>query len=112
LKAAGFTVRDLAAYVLVGRPPRFGQTAGSDLDAVRRTVAFAHRQGVQVRAAEFSPVPGTLEWQRAVSRGCIASDADPLLHNKALYPCGERNAIEQLKREIRDGNRALLRREE
>jgi radical SAM superfamily enzyme YgiQ (UPF0313 family) len=109
LFAAGFTARDVAAYVLVGRPLAPGETDRHRLETMHATVAFAHRLGIQVRIAEFSPVPGTAEWQAAVAAGHIASDADPLLHNKALYPCADGVALEELKRQVRSGNQALLR---
>lgn len=101
LRAAGFMAREVAAYVLIGRP-------GQSLDKVHATVAFAHRLGVRVFAAEFSPVPGTAEWQAAVHAGCIPPDADPLLHNNSIYPCADAKAMEELKRQIRVGNKALL----
>ncbi|MBC7260608.1 MAG: radical SAM protein [Chloroflexi bacterium] len=100
LKAAGFTAHEVAAYVLIGRPRQ-------DLDKVRATVAFAHSLGIRVHAAEFSPVPGTSEWQNAVNVGCIPADADPLLHNNSIYPCADARAMEKLKQEIRMGNQAL-----
>jgi len=101
LYGAGFSAREVSAYVLVGRP-------GQDVGAVRATVAFAHRLGVPVRSAQFSPIPGTVEWGRAVEMGCIPPDADPLLHNNSIYPCGDARAWEALKGEIRAGNRTLL----
>ena len=101
LWTAGFTAREVAAYVLVGRP-------GQDVEAVRATVAFAHQLGVPVSAAQFSPIPGTREWAAAVAAGDIAADADPLLHNNSVYPCTDAGAWEALKVEIREGNRALL----
>jgi radical SAM superfamily enzyme YgiQ (UPF0313 family) len=96
----GFTTRQVAAYVLVGRP-------GQRTDAVRRTVDFCHRLGIQVRPAQFSPIPGTPEWGAAVAAGCIPVDADPLLHNNSIYPCAEAEAWEAVKVQIREGNRAL-----
>jgi hypothetical protein len=88
--------------VLAGRP-------GQSVETVRATVAFAHRLGVPVDIAQFSPIPGTVEWGRAVEAGCIAPDADPLLHNKSIYPCdcGSAQVWEAFKQEVRDGNRAL-----
>jgi hypothetical protein len=109
LFAAGFTVRDVAAYVLVGRPLAPGETEAHRLETMHATIAFAHGLGIQVRIAEFSPVPDTAEWQAAVTAGCIAADADPLLHNKALYPCADAVALEDLKRQVRTGNQVLLR---
>jgi hypothetical protein len=109
LFAAGFTARDVAAYVLVGRPLHPGETNAQRLETMHATIAFAHRIGVQVHIAEFSPVPGTAEWEAAIAAGCIASDADPLLHNRALYPCADGVALDELKRRVRSGNQALLR---
>jgi len=100
LFTAGFSAREVAAYVLIGRP-------GQSVEKVRTTVAFAHRLGIQVRPAEFSPIPGTVEWQTTVAAGCIAPDADPLLHNNSIYPCGNGQVWEEVKSEIHDGNRAL-----
>ena len=98
---AGFSAREVAAYVLIGRP-------GQSVDQVRATVAFAHQLEVQVRSAQFSPIPGTEEWQTAVAAGCIAAGADPLLHNKSIYPCADPQAWEAVKQQIADGNHALL----
>jgi radical SAM superfamily enzyme YgiQ (UPF0313 family) len=100
LRMAGFTANQVAAYVLIGRP---GQSA----EAVEATVTYAHHLGVQVRAAQFSPIPGTREWMAAVAAGDIPADADPLLHNNSVYPCAKADAWEALKVQIREGNRAL-----
>jgi radical SAM superfamily enzyme YgiQ (UPF0313 family) len=100
LREAGFAPNEVAAYVLIGRP-------GQSTAKVRTTVAFAHQLGVQVRTAQFSPIPGTLEWQAAIAAGCIAADADPLLHNNSIYPCADPQAWEEIKAQIRDGNHTL-----
>ena len=101
LFGAGFSAREVGAYVLAGRP---GQTVAD----VRATVAFAHGLGVSVHVAQYAPIPGTAEWAAAVHAGCIAPDADPLLHNNSLYPCGNAGQWEALKREVRAANRTLL----
>jgi hypothetical protein len=97
----------VAAYVLIGRP-------GQRVERVRATVDFAHRLGVQVRAAQFSPIPGTEEWQRAVEAGFIPADADPLLHNNSVYSCADAEscadaqAWEEVKQWVSEGNRTLV----
>lgn len=101
LLEAGFSAREVAAYVLIGRP-------GQSVKAVRATVSYAHRLGIQVRSAQFSPIPGTAEWGKAVAAGCIAADADPLLHNNSVYPCADPQEWEELKQQIREANRAVL----
>ncbi len=98
---AGFSGREVAAYVLIGRP-------GQGVEKVRATVAFAHRLGIQVRSAQFSPIPGTAEWGAAVAAGCVAADADPLRHNNSIYPCADAQAWEEVKQHISESNHALL----
>jgi hypothetical protein len=102
LLGAGFAARDLGAYVLAGRP-------GQHVEEARATAAFAQDLGIPVYLAQFSPIPGTVEWGRAVESGCISANADPLLHNNSLYPCGHAAAWEALKVEIRARNRAVIR---
>jgi radical SAM superfamily enzyme YgiQ (UPF0313 family) len=101
LMETGFSAREVAAYVLIGRP-------GQSVEKARATIDFAHGLGIQVRSAQFSPIPGTEEWRVAVAAGCIAPDADPLLHNNSIYPCADAQAWEELKERIRDGDRALV----
>jgi radical SAM superfamily enzyme YgiQ (UPF0313 family) len=105
LFAAGFAATQMAAYVLIGRP-------GQCVAETQATVAFVHRLGIPVSAAQFSPIPGTAEWQAAIAAGYIPADADPLLHNNSAYPCAhapaDAQAWEEVKQQIREGNRALL----
>lgn len=107
LRRAGFAGRDIAAYVLVGRPPADSKSMWSETESARKAAEFAHHLGIRVFVAEFSPVPGTVEWQRAVAAGLISADDDPLLHNRAVFPCSSRETIEALKREIWAGNQRL-----
>ncbi len=77
LYGAGYTPDDLGAYILVGLP---GQTMEEILD----TIEFVHDCGVKVKPALFSPVPGTVEFERAVQTGMIREDDDPVLQNNTL----------------------------
>ena len=79
LKSAGFTSHDIGVYVMIGLP-------GQSLQEVRGSIDFVHDCGAQVRLAQYSPIPGTAEWQRAVSEYGFAPDADPLLHNNTIFP--------------------------
>jgi hypothetical protein len=94
---AGFSAGEVAAYVLIGRPGQSVEKAGA-------TVRFAHELGIQVRPAQFSPLPRTAEWEAAVAAGCITPDCDPLLHNNSIYPCGDAQAWEEWKQRTREGN--------
>lgn len=74
---AGYAPSKLGAYILAGLP---GQTAGEAYD----TAGFALECGVPVKPALFSPVPGTVEYARAVAAGMIAPGGDPLMQNNTL----------------------------
>jgi radical SAM superfamily enzyme YgiQ (UPF0313 family) len=79
LLGAGFEPSQIGAYLLVGLPEQ-------PATEVEESIAFAHDCGVLVRLALYSPIPGTVEWERAVAQGLIDADADPLLHNNSIYP--------------------------
>jgi hypothetical protein len=100
LWSAGYTAREVAAYVLIGRP-------GQEVDAARATAAYAQGLGVPVHTAQYAPIPGTREWAATVAAGHLPPDADPLLHNNSAYPCANAAAWEALKVKVRAGNQAL-----
>jgi radical SAM superfamily enzyme YgiQ (UPF0313 family) len=101
LKKVGFSAKNLGVYVLAGLP-------GVPLLEVEQTVRFVHSLGLQAKLALFSPIPGTLEGDRALPPG-----ADPLLHNNTVYPylLGEDHvrALARLKLLAKDGNSAVVR---
>jgi radical SAM superfamily enzyme YgiQ (UPF0313 family) len=74
LQAAGYAPGALDAYILAGLPDQ-------PLADVEATVRYVQRLGVVARLALFSPIPGTPDGDRA-----LPPDADPLLHNDAVYP--------------------------
>ena len=37
--------------------------------------------------AQYSPIPGTALWPRAVATSRYDLTADPLFHNNSLFPC-------------------------
>jgi len=79
LERAGYAPRDLNVYLIAGLPD---QTASG----IRADLRYVRRLGCRPRLAYFSPIPGTAVWDDLVRAGKIASDADPLLHNKAAFP--------------------------
>ncbi len=78
LEAAGYFRPAINVYLIVGLP-------GQELRTVRESIAEVRRLGARPRLAFFSPVPGTAEWTHLVEKGCLAADADPLLHNKLAF---------------------------
>ncbi len=92
LVAAGYKAAELEAYVLMGLPEQ-------SLEEVIASIIFVNNLGVQVKLASFSPIPGTLEFQRAVEKGLIPEDVDPLLTNKSIYPLADpQGSFEQFRK--------------
>lgn len=79
LVRAGYKPAEIEAYVLMGLP-------GQSLEEVIASMLFVNNLGVQIKLASFSPIPGTLDFQRAVDMNQIQPDIDPLLTNKSIFP--------------------------
>jgi hypothetical protein len=79
LYAAGFGPRELDAYVMMALP-------GQSIHEILWSMAYVHSLGVGIRLAAFSPIPGTVDYERAVARGEFAAGADPLLTNNSILP--------------------------
>ncbi|MFQ6038123.1 MAG: radical SAM protein, partial [Candidatus Aminicenantales bacterium] len=78
LKRAGFSGDEIFVYLMVGLP-------GQDFAEVKQDILRVWKLGVRPKLALFSPIPGTPQWEMMVADGIIPRDADPLLHNKALF---------------------------
>lgn len=92
LKGAGYKPGEFIAYLMLGMP-------GQAPEEVENTVRFAHACGARVSLSEYSPIPGTRDWQEAA--GFLLSD-DPLWHNNSVFPAlkpeerFEANRVKQL----------------
>ena len=101
---AGYTSHEIGAYALAGLP-------GQEMDEFLDTVAFALDCGVQVKPALFSPVPGTVEFGRAVEAGMIREEDDPLLQNNTLRTLDwwedEEKSYKEFKQFLNAANQSL-----
>ncbi|MDH4220161.1 MAG: radical SAM protein [Candidatus Aminicenantes bacterium] len=79
LQTAGFRRAEINVYLMVGLP-------GQDISGIKDGILLVRSLGAQPRLAYFSPIPGTLEWERLVAEGYLDEKADPLLHNKLVFP--------------------------
>ena len=74
------------------------------------TYEFVPDTGVKVRPALFSPVPGTVEFERAVRSGMISNGDDPLLHNNTLRTIdffGGDEGYNEFRRKVDMGNEVI-----
>ena len=78
LKTAGYRPCEIEVYVMIGLP-------GQSLKEIMDTIEFVHRLKVKIRVVQFSPIPGTKEYERAVTDYGINGD-EPLLQNNSIFP--------------------------
>ena len=96
LQAAGFDKKEIGAYILMGLP-------GQSVDSVRETIEFVGRLGATPYLAEYSPIPHTPLWEKALEHSDYAIDAEPLFHNNTLLPCWnepQRAKVTELKKRV------------
>jgi radical SAM superfamily enzyme YgiQ (UPF0313 family) len=79
LERAGFERKEINVYLMVGLPDQ-------DISGLMEGILNVRNLGARARLAYFSPIPGTPDWEKIVSRGCLDENSDPLLHNKLVFP--------------------------
>ncbi len=79
LERAGYQCNEIGVYVMAALP-------GQAVREVVETLLVVANLGAKSSLAVFSPIPGTLEWRRAVELGLFPEDADPLLTNDTRVP--------------------------
>ena len=92
---AGFDRRDLGAYILAGLPAQ-------SVESVAESVQYVVRAGATPYLAEYSPIPHTPLWEKAVSCSPYDLASEPLFHNNTLLPCWneeQRRRFEDVKRD-------------
>jgi hypothetical protein len=80
LKNAGFSNRQIGAYLLVGLPNQPAAAIARSIDAVKRA-------GITPILAYYTPIPGTALWSEAVASSRYDLTADPLYSNNSVLPC-------------------------
>jgi len=102
LSMAGFSKEQIGAYILAGLP---GQSVGS----VKESVEFVNRVGAMPYLAEYSPIPHTPLWEKAVASSQYDLALEPLFHNNTLLPCWneeKRREFTQVKARVREIRRS------
>jgi len=91
LLKAGFSNREIGAYILIGLP---GQT----VDSVIATINFVRANGAVPYLSEYSPIPHTPMWKKAVTSSKYDIVSEPLFHNNTLLPCWNESKKRELPR--------------
>lgn len=77
LQKAGYGANDCETYILLGLP-------GQSVESVKQTIKFVRDCGGKAKLAEFSPIPGTLSFLKAVKK-IPKLATEPLLQNNSVY---------------------------
>ena len=80
LKSAGFSAREVGAYLLAGLPDQRRE----DLE---KSIWTVKTMGIRPILAYYTPIPQTILWERAVAVSRYDLEADPIYTNNAIFPC-------------------------
>lgn len=80
LKKVGFTNKEVGVYILAGLPEQ-------EAYEVCKTIQLVKEQCLKPLIAEYSPIPGTTLWKKAVALSPFPIADEPLFHNNTLLPC-------------------------
>jgi radical SAM superfamily enzyme YgiQ (UPF0313 family) len=80
LKEAGFATEEIGVYLLIGLPEQ-------EESEVAASILRVKELGATPILAQYSPIPGTALWPRALACSRFDLTADPLFQNNSLFPC-------------------------
>ena len=80
LREAGFAPEEIGVYLLIGLPDQEEAEVAASIRRVKEL-------GATPVLAQYSPIPGTALWPRALATSRFDLTADPLFHNNSLFPC-------------------------
>ncbi len=83
LKQAGFSRKQIGAYLLVGLP-------GQSIEAVEDSLRVVNASGITPIPAYYTPIPHTALWPAAIACSPYDLATEPLLCNNAIMPCLEK----------------------
>ena len=96
LLKAGFAHNEIGAYILMGLP-------GQSVDSVMETIDFVANTGAMPFLSEYSPIPHTALWEKAISHSEYNLTSEPLFHNNTILPCwdnSQKKDLPRLKRRV------------
>ncbi|MBW1916308.1 MAG: cobalamin-dependent protein [Deltaproteobacteria bacterium] len=98
LRDAGFEKKEIGAYILMGLPQQ-------SVASVKNSIKTVGKSGATPYLAEYSPLPHTPLWEKAIEHSSYDLVSEPLFHNNTLLPCWDekkRDRVPDLKRMVRE----------
>ncbi len=80
LMRVGYSGEEIGVYLMVGLP---GQRVGE----VEEGIAFVKESGANPMLVEYSPVPHTPLFEKAIKASRFDIENEPLFHNNSILPC-------------------------
>jgi radical SAM superfamily enzyme YgiQ (UPF0313 family) len=80
LRDAGFSGSQIGVYLLCGLP-------GQSPEEVAAAIRMVRDAGAQPHLAEYSPLPGTPLWTKALAESSFDLRNEPLYHNNTFFAC-------------------------
>ncbi|MBN2034065.1 MAG: radical SAM protein [Deltaproteobacteria bacterium] len=96
LAGAGFSKKEIGVYILAGLPDQ-------SPESVEESVRYVDKAGATPYLAEYSPIPHTPLWRRALACSEYDLAAEPLYQNNTLLPCwnpDQRKRFADIKKEV------------
>jgi pyruvate-formate lyase-activating enzyme len=104
LKQAGFKGKEIGVYVMVGLPEQ-------SPEEVVESILYVASCGAWVKLSEYSPIPGTPDFELIKKILGWSEDHDPLLHNNSTFLLEEEtfnfDTLQNLKKLVRIANYAV-----
>jgi radical SAM superfamily enzyme YgiQ (UPF0313 family) len=79
LSSAGFTSREISAFIMVNLP-------GQSEEDVLASLRICEELRISPSLNEFTPIPGTVQWKELTRGGVFDEDIDPLLLDNSILP--------------------------
>ncbi len=98
LNRAGFGPKQIGVYLLIGLPDQ-------SVDSIHETMNYVADLGAMPYLAEYSPIPHTTLWEKAVDSSAYDLTREPLYHNNTLLPCwgeSKKRALPKLRQRVRE----------
>ncbi|MDD5450924.1 MAG: cobalamin-dependent protein [Desulfovibrionales bacterium] len=80
LRQAGFEAKDIGVYILAGLP-------GQEWREVAYSIEYVKAAGGAPYLAEYSPIPGSPLWPKALETARFPIASDPVYQNNSIFPC-------------------------
>ena len=100
LESAGFQRKELDVYVIMGLPEQ-------TFEEVVTSMIFVAGLGAKVRLTSFSPIPGTIDWQRSIELYNMPVDIDPLLTNNSIFPLSRNDFTYEMFQKLRSLSKVI-----